>query len=288
MNPQCFYLIITLQRYAFKISAVSEPNSQRICREGIALSIFFELSSKRREIVLSLLQRLKIRIRKVEERDKDYWVDMSIRRLRQGKVRYYRVKDELTGNWLFKVCRDDEMERVIVKALKCPPGGGFVQLEGRTMLFQKGLIEGYYYDVISLSYMDEEERLRRNVLDNIDDVPEIIKENFKVMKYEEVTGKKIVGKRLVVLCEENNEKDMILLFLIQRAWPISRIPLEIGMRASDLLELIRELEKAKIDEIYEAAENKFKLERENIDMLLKLLEREGTIQRIEDYIKTKS
>jgi len=237
---------------------------------------------------LSLLQRLKIRIRKVEERDKDYWVDMSIRRLRQGKVRYYRVKDELTGNWLFKVCRDDEMERVIVKALKCPPGGGFVQLEGRTMLFQKGLIEGYYYDVISLSYMDEEERLRRNVLDNIDDVPEIIKENFKVMKYEEVTGKKIVGKRLVVLCEENNEKDMILLFLIQRAWPISRIPLEIGMRASDLLELIRELEKAKIDEIYEAAENKFKLERENIDMLLELLEREGTIQRSEDYIKTKN
>jgi len=213
---------------------------------------------------------------------------MSIRRLRQGKVRYYKVRDELTGNWLFKVCRDDEMQRVIVKALKCPPGGGFVQLEGRTMLFQRGLVEGYYYDVISLSYMDEEERLRRNVLDNIDEVPEIIKENFKVMGYEEATGKKIVGKRLVVLCEENNEKDMILLFLIQRAWPISRIPLEIGMRASDLLELIKELEKAKIEEIYEAAENKFKLERENIDMLLKLLEREGTIQRIEDYIKTKS
>jgi len=237
---------------------------------------------------LSLLRRLKIRIRKVEERDKDYWVDMSIRRLRQGKVRYYKVRDELTGNWLFKVCRDDEMQRVIVKALKCPPGGGFVQLEGRTMLFQRGLVEGYYYDVISLSYMDEEERLRRNVLDNIDEVPEIIKENFKVMGYEEATGKKIVGKRLVVLCEENDEKDMILLFLIQRAWPISRIPLEIGMRASDLLELIRELEKAKIEEIYEAAENKFKLERENIDMLLKLLEREGIIQRIEDYIKTKS
>ena len=237
---------------------------------------------------MSLLRRLKIRIRKVEERDKDYWVDMSIRRLRQGKVRYYKVRDELTGNWLFKVCRDDEMQRVIVKALKCPPGGGFVQLEGRTMLFQRGLVEGYYYDVISLSYMDEEERLRRNVLDNIDEVPEIIKENFKVMGYEEATGKKIVGKRLVVLCEENNEKDMILLFLIQRAWPISRIPLEIGMRASDLLELIKELEKAKIEEIYEAAENKFKLERENIDMLLKLLEREGTIQRIEDYIKTKS
>jgi len=234
-----------------------------------------------------MLRKLKIRIRKVEERDRDYWVDMSLRKLREGKVRYYRVRDELTGNWLFKVCRDDEMQRVIVKALKCPPGGGFVQLEGRTMLFQKGLMDGYYYDVISVSYMDEEERLRRNVLDSIDEVPEVIKENFKVMDYEEATGKKIVGKRLVVLCEENDEKNMIALFLIQRAWPISKIPPEIGIKASDLLRLIKDLEKARIDEIYQAAEQRFNLERENTDMLLSLLEKEGTIQRAEDYIKTK-
>ena len=236
---------------------------------------------------MSLLRKLRIQIRKVEERDKDYWVDMSLRKLREGKVRYYRVKDELTGSWLFKICRDDEMQRVIVKALKCPAGGGFVQLEGRTMLFQKGIPEGYYYDVISLSYMDEEERLRRNVLNNMDEVPQVIKENFKVMTYEEATGKKIVGKRLVVLCEGKDEKSMILLFLIQRAWPISKIPSEIGMKASDLLRLIKELEKARLEEIYQAAEHQFKLGRENVDMLLDLMEKEGTIRRLEDYIKTK-
>ena len=197
------------------------------------------------------------------------------------------VKDELTGDWLFKICRDEDMQRVIVKALKCPAGGGFVQLEGRTMLFQKGLVEGYYYDVISISYMDEEERLRRNVLDNPDEVPPIIRENFKVLDYEEATGRKIVGKRLVVLCEENDEKGMILLFLIQRAWPVSKVPPEIGMKASDLLKLIKDLEKAKIDEIYQAAEHKFKLERENIEVLLDLLEKEGVIHRSEEYIKTK-
>lgn len=235
---------------------------------------------------MSLSQRLKIQIRKIEERDNDYWVDMSLRKLREGKVRYYRVKDELTGSWLFKVCRDDEMQRVIVKALKCPPGGSFVQLEGRTMLFQKGLVDGYYYDVISLSYMDEEERLRRNVLDKMEDVPEIIKENFKVMDYEEATGKKIIGKRLVVFCEENDEKGMIILFLIQRAWPVSKIPPEIGIKASDLLNLIKDLEKARLDEIYQAAEREFRLEREDIDVLLDLLEKEGAIRRSEDYIKT--
>jgi len=236
---------------------------------------------------LSLLRKLKIQIRKIEERDRDCWVDMSLRELREGKVRYYRVRDELTGNWLFKVCRDKEMQRIVVKALKCPPGGGFVQLEGRTMLFQKGLVEGYYYDVISLSYMDDKERLRRNVLASIDEVPEVIKENFKIMEYEEATGKKTVGKRLVVLCEENDEKSMITLFLIQRAWPVSKIPPEIGMKASDLLRLIRNLERAKIDEIYEAAEQRFKLGKESIDMLLSLLEKEGTIQRSENYVKTK-
>jgi len=80
---------------------------------------------------------------------------------------------------------------------------------------------------------------------------------------------------------------MIALFLIQRAWPISKIPPEIGIKASDLLRLIKDLEKARIDEIYQAAEQRFNLERENTDMLLSLLEKEGTIQRAEDYIKTK-
>jgi len=236
---------------------------------------------------LSLPRKLKIQIRKVEERQRDLWVDMSLRQLRKGMVRYYRVKDGLTGEWLFKVCRDDEMRRVIVKALKCPPGGEFVQLEGRTMLFQRALLDGYYYDVISLSYMDESNRLRRNVLDSVDEVPETIRENFKVMDYEEATGKKIVGKRLVVLCEEENEKDMIVLFLIQRAWPVSKVPPETGMKAQDLLRLIKELERAGIEDVYQAAEQRFNLNREETDLLLDLLEKDGMIRRSEDYVKTK-
>ena len=236
---------------------------------------------------MSLPRKLKIQIRKVEERQRDLWVDMSLRQLRKGMVRYYRVKDGLTGEWLFKVCRDDEMRRVIVKALKCPPGGEFVQLEGRTMLFQRALLDGYYYDVISLSYMDESNRLRRNVLDSVDEVPETIRENFKVMDYEEATGKKIVGKRLVVLCEEENEKDMIVLFLIQRAWPVSKVPPETGMKAQDLLRLIKELERAGIEDVYQAAEQRFNLNREETDLLLDLLEKDGMIRRSEDYVKTK-
>ncbi|RJS84241.1 hypothetical protein CW702_02770, partial [Candidatus Bathyarchaeota archaeon] len=155
-----------------------------------------------------------VRIVKAEDRPRDAWVDMSLRQLREGRVRIYSVNDPVTGKWLFKVCEDLEMHRTIIKALKCPPGRLFAQLEGSTMLFQKcSRRKGYYYDVVSISYEDENGRLRRNVVESFDEIPEPLKSNFEVSTYEEVTGHKAPGKKLVVLCREGDEKSMILLFL---------------------------------------------------------------------------
>jgi hypothetical protein len=237
---------------------------------------------------LDPLKKVNIGIRKIEERLGDSWVDMGLRTLRKGEVRFYRVNDPLTGQWLFKACHDEEMQRTIIKALKCPSGGGFVQLEGRTMLFQKSLVEGHCYDVISLSYLGKKDRLRRNVVATIDEVPESLKNNFRIMEYEEATGKKAVGKKLVTLCEESDEKKMITLFLVQRAWPLSKIPPNVGARMLDLLKVIRNLEKAAVEEIYATAQERFELAREDTDLLLSVLETEGRIQRSEEYIKTKS
>ncbi|MFQ6095516.1 MAG: hypothetical protein ACE5NN_05185 [Candidatus Bathyarchaeia archaeon] len=229
-----------------------------------------------------------IRIQKVEERARDAWVDMSLRMLREGKVRFYRAKDSVTGGWLFKVCPDIEKSRTIVKALKCPPGRGFVQLEGSTMLFQKSVVSSFYYGVISLSYLDEGSRLRRKVVSDIEDVPNVLKESFEVMTYEKATGKKVPWKRLVTLCREEDEKAMITLFLIERAWPISLIPYEVVMRTSDLLGLIRGLEKAEIGEVYRMAGRLYGLNEDDVDALLNSLEEDGRIQRIEGgYVKTK-
>jgi len=236
---------------------------------------------------LNPLEKFKVDVRKIEERRDDSWIDMSLRRLRKGEVRFYRVNDPLTGQWLFKVCRDEEMQRTIIKAIKCPAGAGFTQLEGRTMLFQKSLTEGYCYDVVSFSYLDNEERLRRNVAKNIDEIPEVLKNSFRIVDYEEATGKKAVGKSLVTLCEESDEKKMILLFLMERAWPLSTIPPEVGARMVDLLDMIKNLERAAVEDIYRTAEEQYELAREDIDSLLNVLETEGKIQRSEQYIKTK-
>jgi len=237
---------------------------------------------------LDSLEKIGIDIRKIEERQTDSWIDISLEELRKGEVRFYRVNDTLTGQWLFKICRDAEMQRTTVKAIKCPAGIGYAQLEGRTMLFQKSLVEGYCYDVVSLSYLGEKERLRRKVVESIDEVPEILKNNFKIVDYEEATGKKAVGKSLVTLCEENDEKKMLTIFLMERAWPLSTIPPEVSTKMIDLYKMIRSLERAALEEIYKMAQEQYELTKEDTDHLLNVLETEGKIQRTEQYIKTKN
>jgi rubrerythrin len=164
-----------------------------------------------------------IKITRVETRPDDAWFDLSLRQLRRGEVNFYRVKDFLTGEWLFKVCRDRELGKVLVKAVKCPSGPRFAQLEGDSMIFQESAVEGMLYDVLSLVHADENGKLSRKVASSVEEVPTVIRENFAVKTYEEATGRTAPGKHLVTLCRREDEKAMITLFLLERAWTISPI-----------------------------------------------------------------
>ncbi len=74
------------------------------------------------------LQFLKhIKIKRIETRPNDAWYDMSLRQLRNGEVSFYTVKDFLTGEWLFKMCKDKKQGKILVKAVKCPAGIQFSQ-----------------------------------------------------------------------------------------------------------------------------------------------------------------
>jgi len=169
-----------------------------------------------------LLQFLKkIKIIRVEKRATDSWYDLNLRQLRSGEVSFYRVKDFLTGDWLFKICSDKELEKVLVKAVKCPPGPRFAQLEGNSMVFQKSMVEGMLYDVVSLTQVDENERLSRKMVSSSEEIPAIIKENYMIKTYEEATGKTALKRHSVTLCKHDDEKAMILLFILERAWPLS-------------------------------------------------------------------
>jgi len=106
--------------------------------------------------------------------------------------------------------------------VKCPAGIRFSQLEGRTMVFQQSNIEDMLYDVISLSQADENDKVSRDIVSSIEDVPAVIKENYVVKPYEEATGKKAPGKHLVTLSKRDNEKELVTLFVLERAWSLSK------------------------------------------------------------------
>ncbi|MCS7120393.1 MAG: hypothetical protein RMJ07_01825 [Nitrososphaerota archaeon] len=235
--------------------------------------------------MLVLPEKLKMRIVKVEERRKDSWVDMSLRAMREGEVRFYSVDDPLTGKWLFKVCSDSKVKRVTVKALKCPPGSGFAQLEGSTILFQPSLLGNNLYAVASSTYMDGEGRLRKRVIDKIEDIPEPARQWLKIIPYEEATGKKAAGKGLVILCDEKDEKSMIITFILLRSWTLTEVPPDVEFKKLDLLEIIKKLEKAHVNEVYQASGEQYGLTEDETETLLRLLEKDGRIRRFNGYVK---
>ena len=229
-----------------------------------------------------MLKNLKIAL--VEERREDAWFDLSLRQLRIGEVRFYRVDDLLTGKWLFKVCVDEENSKIMVKALKCPAGRLLSQLEGATMLFQKSIInDDIFYDVVSLTHVDGDGRVRRGIAKSIEEVPSVIRENFDVKSYEEATGKKPSTNYWATMSKRDNEKDMITLFLLERAWTL---PLEEKQKTLNLIALIKKLEKTSVAELCVIAGEQFGIEKDVLESLLANLEANGKITRIdESHIK---
>ena len=163
-----------------------------------------------------------IKVRRIETRPDDAWYDMNLRQLRNGEVNFYSVKDFLTGEWLIKLCKDREEGKILIKAVKCPAGILFSQLEGRTMVFQESKFEGMLYDVISLTEAGENNKVNRKIVASIDDIPAVIRENYEIKTYEEATGKKAPGKYLVTLSKPEDEKEIITLFVLERAWSLSK------------------------------------------------------------------
>ena len=224
-----------------------------------------------------------IKISLVEERTEDSWFDLSLRELRAGEVRFYKADDLQTGKWLFKICVDQENSRTMVKAIKCPAGKLFSQLEGATMLFQKSLKPDHHYDIISLTQVDGEGKVHREVVKAPEEVPATIRDNFEVKDYAEATGKKLPGNHLVTLTKKDDEKAMITLFILERA---RTLPPEERQKTMDLMTLIKQLQKTSITDLNNITNETFNLDRKALTKMLSDLEAKGKIKRVdENFVK---
>ncbi|HTY75800.1 MAG TPA: hypothetical protein VMD05_09580 [Candidatus Nanoarchaeia archaeon] len=220
-----------------------------------------------------------IKISLQEERAEDAWFDLSLRDLRAGEVRFYKVSDLHTGQWLFKVCIDQENSRTMVKAIKCPQGKLYSQIEGATMLFQKSIFPNLYYDIVSLTQVDGKGKVHREVVKTMEEIPAAIKDNFQVKTYEQATGRKAPGNHLVTLSKKDDDREMITLFLLERA---RTLPPEERQKNMDLLSLIKELQKTSITDLGNITGEQFNISRESLNKLLADYEKKGKIKRLDD------
>ena len=142
------------------------------------------------------------------------------------------------------------------------------------MLFQKSLNSDLYYDIISLTKVDGNGSVHREVVKTAEEIPASIKDNFTVKDYAEVTGKKLPGNHLVTLTRKDEEKDMITLFILERA---RTLPPEERQKSMDLLGMIKEMQKTSITEVGNIVSETFNIDRAALDRLLAELETEGKL-----------
>jgi len=147
------------------------------------------------------------------------------------------------------------------------------------MLFQQSLHPDLYYDIISLTRVDQEGRVRREVVKTQEEIPAVIREYFEVKEYAEATGKKLPGSQLVTLTKKDDEKAMITLFIIERAWTL---PPEERQKSLDLVALIKKLQKTSITEMSHIAAEQYNIDRTTLESMLSKLEEKGKIKRLDE------
>lgn len=91
------------------------------------------------------------------------------------------------------------------------------------------------------------------------------------------------------MTKDGDFKEMIILFLLERVWPLAPITPEVAWKADDVLSVIRELEYARVDEVYPRLKEKLGIGEEEFQKILQTLEAEKRIVRPEEgHVKTVS
>lgn len=169
-----------------------------------------------------MLDKIKLTLQKSEPGE---WYDHSLKRLLKGTVYAYTFEwKELSCVLNVRISEDKSRAQVnLVSSSKADIISK--QLTEKTLLFQKSKIPNYLYIPLSIAYVDKFGRIHYNRVSNVNDVPEVLRDNFELRKYDDVAPPELIRSRnpnlgkISVIVEDNNPEKMALLYAFTRILP---------------------------------------------------------------------
>lgn len=143
------------------------------------------------------------------------WFDKFSRLTIKGKLYDFETKDALKKKWRITV----EIAADGSKAVAWAPvseGTDFIseQLKRKSVVFNSTKDGKEFYHIISPSQTTEN-RVRKRMLENLNEIPEELKQ-FKISRSHEVTDKKRFKNKLVIIVNKNDPESIAKIFYFEK------------------------------------------------------------------------
>lgn len=157
------------------------------------------------------------------EKKEGEWYDMGVRQVLQGVIYAFEYKDDTSGRWLLnvKIC-EGAGRAVAIAATSERTTWIHDQIKRKTDVFNACIDRQTYYHPLGISYI-EKGRLHYKRIDELDDVPNEIRNNFDLSKYEDVSPvapSKTFRRKLVAVVRQDDAEKMALLFAFEKIRPV--------------------------------------------------------------------
>ncbi len=147
------------------------------------------------------------------------WFDKFSKSTIKGKLYDFEIKDALNKIWRITVEIAADGSRAIAWA-PVSESADFIseQLKRKSIVFNSTRDNKELYHIISPTYITEN-RVRRGMLESLNEVPEELKQ-YKIIRFQEVTDKKRFENKLVIIVNKNDPESIAKIFYFEKINPL--------------------------------------------------------------------
>lgn len=168
------------------------------------------------------------------------WLDPFSMSEVKGEEFFYLVKDDLSGEWLFKVRVPKDENKITINVVESSEADFIYDLiKRRTIVFIRGKYSDLYYHPLSMAHLGVR-GLSYKRLHNIKKVPDYLLYRFDITAYKELKHNNKPGFGVVAIVPKGVYEKMVELFVLEIIWPIFNIRISFKRREASNMNLLEQ------------------------------------------------